>query len=186
MSIDQIDVKTVTMEQLEGLTLEQLLANNIGEYNLSSNLSDGVYFGYIEAYEAKRREADVANSKKGGLNVSITINVVKAHTLADPLEDKDALVGRKHFESYNVFTEYGQAQLVKLILGVLGIGFKDKEAMATLGRNPLSLLEELQTNKVAFGFTIKNSVSAAGYENCNIVLKSAAFINMERAFEMLS
>ena len=140
----------------------------------------------IEAYEAKRREADVANAKKGSLNVSITINVVKAHTLADPLEDKDALVGRKHFESYNVLTEYGQAQLVKLILGVLGIGFKDKEAMATLGRNPLSLLEELQTNKVAFGFTIKNSVSAAGYENCNIVLKSAAFINMERAFEMLS
>ena len=58
--------------------------------------------------------------------------------------------------------------------------------MATLGRNPLSLLEELQTNKVAFGFTIKNSVSAAGYENCNIILKPAAFINMERAFEMLS
>ena len=138
MSINQIDVKTVTMEQLEGLTLEQLLANNIGEYNLSSNLSDGVYFGYIEAYEAKRREADVANSKKGGLNVNITINVVKAHTLADPLEDKDGLVGRKHFESYNVLTEYGQAQLVKLILGALGIGFASTPAPLVPPTSPVN------------------------------------------------
>ena len=65
MSIDQIDIKTVTMEQLEGLTLEQLLANNIGEYNLSSNLSDGVYFGYIEAYEAKHFPVDLPDPGRG-------------------------------------------------------------------------------------------------------------------------
>ena len=179
------DVKTVTMDQLEGLSLEQLLSNNIGEYNLSSNLSDGIYFGYIEAYETRLREADLDADKKGAFTLSITVNVVRAHTLADPMEDKDALVGRKHFESYNLLTEFGQGQLVKLLLGIMGVNYKDKKAIASLDRNPLSLLEELQTNKVAFGFTIKNSESK-GYENCNIVMKSNAFINLERAFEMLA
>lgn len=179
-----LDLKTAGMDQLDALSIDDLLGNNIGDYDLSSNLGDGLYFFYIEKFEVTKLAADIEKEKKASISVNITMNVVMAHTLADPNEDKEALVGRKHFERFNVLSDFGSAGLIKLLLGIVGVSYKDKKAIAELNQSPIVLLRELNENKVVFGGTVKNT-EKNGYENCNLVLKEKNFVDMNRAFEMV-
>lgn len=180
-----IDTKTASMDQLDALSIDDLLGNNIGEYSLSSNLGDGLYMFYIEKFEVNKLAADIEKDKKASISVNLTLNVVLAHTLADPNEDKDALVGRKHFERFNVLSDFGSAGLIKLLLGIVGVSYKDKKAIAELNQSPIALLNELVQHKVAFGATVK-TVEKNGYENCNIVLKEKNFVDMNRAVEFIN
>jgi len=184
MTDETLDLSTISMEQLEALSIDDLLSNNIGDYSLSSNLPDGIFFGYIEKVDVRRLAARVEDGKKGQLQLNLMINVVQAHTLADPSEDKSSFVGRKHFESYNLLTDFGVSNLIKLLLGIVGVSYKDKKAIAELNQNPKELLDELVNNHVVFGFTIKNT-ERNGFENCNVVLKEKNFIDMNRALEIV-
>lgn len=186
VDITKLDLETLDADQLDNLSIDELLGNNIGDYDLSSNLPDGTYIGYIEKYELKKMAADASGEKikKARADLSLTVNVLRALTLKDPNENPDTLVNRKHFERFNLLQEFGQAGLVKLVLGILGVSYRDKQAIEGLNASLKTFIDQLVSEKVAFGFTIAN-VEKGGYDNCNIVLKEKNFISAEDAVNHL-
>lgn len=179
-----INLETASLEDLENLSLEDLLGQDMADINLSSKLPDGTFLGYIEDYKKKMFAAKPEQGKKASIALDVMIKVHSAQHLADPNADPAAVVNRTHFQSFFITGEMGQAQLVKLLLGVVGVKFSDKAAIKQVGQSPIALLEDLKANRVYFGFTIKNS-ERGGYENCDIVFKEDKFISMEAAAEMM-
>lgn len=178
------DLETATMEDLENISLEDLLGQDMADISLTSSLPDGTFLGYIEKYEKKMFAAKPEQDKKASIALNVTIAVHSAQHLADPNGDPEAVVGRKHFQAFFITNEMGQAQLVKLLLGIIGVKFSDKDAIKQVGQSPIALLEELKANRVYFGFTIKNS-ERGGYENSDIVFKQEKFITMDDAAAMM-
>lgn len=188
MNIDiaKLDLENLDMHQLDTLSIDDLLGNNIGDYNLSQALPDGVYIGYIEKYEMKKTASDATGDKikKARVDLNFAVKVVKVMTMADPTDNADSLVNRMHFQRFNLLQDYGQAGVVKLVLGILGVSYRDKKAIEGLNASLKQFVDQLVSERVAFGFTIKNK-ETNGYENCDIVLKEKSFINAEDAVQYL-
>lgn len=183
-ALNDIDITTASMDELDTLTVDQVLGGNLADIDLNQNLPDGVFIGIIEDYDLKARGANPDEDKKASLNLAVKVKVVHVVTCKDGSIESETLVGRFHFQRYNLLYDFGKAGLAKLILGILGVGFRDKKAVAEVGNNIAGILEELKSSKVPFGFTIANK-SRGGYDNCDIVDKEQAFIPAEKAQEML-
>jgi len=186
VDITKLDLEVLDMDQLDNLSIDDLLGNNIGEYNLSQALPDGVYIGYLERYDITKKASDATGDKikKARVDLGAVVKVVKVLTLADPNDNADSLINRNHFQRFNLLQDFGQAGLVKLVLGILGVSYRDKKAIEGLNSSLKQMLDQLVSERVAFGFTIKNKESN-GYENSDIVLKEKAFINAEDAVQHL-
>lgn len=180
-----LNLDNATAEDLDNISMEQLLGQNISDVNLSSSIPDGTYLGLIEKFEKKVFSAKPEQGKAASIALNITFHVHSALHLADPNIDPKSVAGRKHFQSFFVTNENGLANLAKLLLGIIGVKFNDKEAILEVGQSILALLEELKANNVYFGFTVKN-VERNGYENCDIVFKQDKFIAMEAAQELVA
>lgn len=179
-----IDFATATLDDLDALTVDQLLGTNIADVDLTSNLPDGVFVFVPTKIDLRKREAKPEEGKKGGLDVNLSLKVVKCLQCADSEVDKDSLGGRVHFQKFPWHMEMGKQNMAKLILGALGVSYKDKNAIAEIGQDMNGILNQLIEGKVAFGATIKNRESG-GFENCDLVFKEAAFIPAEKVLEYL-
>ena len=188
MSNDQnfadIDLTNATLADLENLDFNAILGKDISEYNLSSNLPDGTYLLHIEKLDRKDTAADTEKEKKARISANLQLKVHRAIQVNDADIDLATLEGRTHFESYNVLSDFGVQGIIKLVLGVVGVSFKDKEAIKQVGSSVFALLNQLISEKVIFGAQVK-TVERGGYENCNIVLKEKSFIAMDAAAELL-
>lgn len=178
------DFDTLSLEELETLTIDDLLGEDLAEVSLSSNLPDGAYVFTIEDYKFTAKVADPTNNKKASRSCNVTLNVAQVLQLADVSIDPATLVGRKHFERFNLLSEFGRAGLVKLMLGIVGVKFSDKAAIREIGQSPAALLETLKSEKIAFGGTVAN-IERNGFENCNLVLREKAFIDAQHVQELL-
>jgi len=184
--INALDLETLSMDQLDNLSIDDLLGNNIADYKLGSNLPDGTYIGFIEKIDVTKKAADASGEriKKARIDVAVQVKVLRVLQLADPTENAEALVNRVHYQRYNVLQEYGVAGLVKLVLGILGISFRDKKAIEGLNSSLKQFIDQLVSEKVAFGFKIVNKESG-GYENCDISQREKDFIDAENAMQYL-
>lgn len=181
----ELDFQTATMDQLDNLTIDDLLGASLSDVNLVSSLPNGVYVGYITKQDLQRRAAIPEENKKAALNYSLSIKVVKCLQCADSDVDANSLAGRVHFQRFPLhIADMGKPNLVKMVLGALGISYKDKAAIAEVGGSISALVGQFIESKVAFGFTIKNS-DKGGYENCDIVFKQEAFIPADKVGEFL-
>lgn len=176
-TLGAFDWSTVSEADLSNLSMEEILGIDIADVNMSQNLPDGVYAFIIESFEKTQRAADPSQDKKGSVGVRIKFHVMKCLATDDPAIDKEALAGRKHLENYNMANEYGPRNLAQLILGAVGVSWRDKKAIAEVANSLGALLEELKAGKVLFGVQIKTRESN-GYENTGIVYKEKSFINM--------
>lgn len=182
---DQIlNFDTMTLEELDALDINALLGENLADVSLSSSLPDGTYVFTVDKYDYKSMAADVEKQKAARRDINITLKVAQVLSLNDTTIDPATLVGRMHFERYNLRTEFGQACLVKLMLGILGISFTDKKAIREAGSNPGGIIEAIKAEALPFGGTITNT-EKNGYENCNLVLKERAFISADKVTELL-
>lgn len=179
-----LNTDSLSLEELDNLSITDLLGEDMSQISLSSNLPDGTYAFVIEKYETKSFPAKPEDNKKARRTLNVTLNVVAVLALTDTTEDTEKLVGRKHFESYDLLSDFGRASFIKLLLGIVGVSFTDKKAIAEVGQAPAALLEELKASKVAFGGQVK-TVERNGFENCNLVLKPKAFIDMNQILELL-
>lgn len=179
-----IDLNNATLADLENLDFNAILGKDLSEYNLSSNLPDGTYLFHIEKMDVKDFGADTEKEKKARKNLNFQLKVHLAVQVSDADTDKETLVGRTHFESYNVLSDFGLQSLIKLILGIVGVSFKDKAAIKQVGQSAGGLLAELISQKVVFGAQVK-TVERGGYENCNLILKEKSFIDMTAAQQLL-
>lgn len=184
-ALDGIDLDVASLETLEELSLEDLLGIDIGDIDLRSSMPDGVYLGYLSNFEKKIYAAKPEEGKKASVQLMYQLKIRHVVKCGDPDVDASSLVGRSHVASYPLTQDWGQKNLVKLVLGAMGVSFRDTAAQASIGRSVIDILTELREHQVAFGFTIKNS-ERNGYENCDVVLKEPSFIPMERAEEMLA
>ena len=185
MDFSAIDLDTATMDELENLSLADLLGQDISDVNLSSSLPDGTFIGLIESYELTKRAAKPEENKKASVTLAVKIKVAKTYHLTDPNLDPTDYEGRVHFERFGLLSDFGKANLVKLLLGAVGVSFTDKKAIADVAKSTLTLLEELKAHNVYFGFTVKTT-ERNGFENCNIVMKTDKFIPMEQAVELMA
>ena len=179
-----IDMSVATAEDLENLSLHDLLGQDISDISMVSNLPDGTYVGLIEDYEKKVFPAKPEQGKNASIALNMRLKVHHAEHISDPSIDTKSVENRVHFESYFLTSDRGPADLVKLLLGILGVKYTDKAAIKEVGQSPLGLLEELKSNNVYFGFTVKNT-ERGGYENCNIIHKQDKFIDMEKTAELM-
>lgn len=179
-----LDLSNMSLEDLDNLSVADLLGEDISKISLSQNLPDGVFAMTIEKYELKSFAAKPEENKKARRTLNLTMNVIAAIALTDGTIDPASLIGRKHFESYDLLSDFGRSNIVKLLLGILGVKFTDKAAIAQVGQAPAALLETIKAEKIPFGAQIK-TVERGGYENCNIVLKEKDFISAEKITELL-
>ncbi len=184
MNAMPLDLMNATLEELENLSFEALLGKDIADYNLSSSLPDGTFLVYIEKREGKAKAADVEKGKKASKTLELYLRVHTCLQCSDAETDKASLANRVHIERYNVTEEFGVANLIRLVLGAVGVAFKDKRAIAEVGQSVLALLDQLISGKVLFGVQVK-TVEKNGYENTNVVHKEPAFIPMDKAMEYL-
>lgn len=184
LNFADIDLNNATLAELENLDFNAILGKDISEYNLSSNLPDGTYLFHIEKLDRKDFAADTDKEKKARINANLQLKVHRAVQVNDADIDLASLEGRTHFESYNVLSDFGVQSIIKLVLGIVGVSFKDKEAIKQVGSSVFALLNQLIAQKVVFGAQVK-TVERGGYENCNVVLKEKNFIDMAAAAEML-
>lgn len=182
MTAIPFDLMHATLEDLDNLSFDVLLGRDISEYNLNSNLPDGTYIVFIEKREGKSRAADIEKDKKAAKNLELYFRVHTCLQCADPEIDKAGLANRVHIERYNTLNEIQVANLIKMILGAVGVSFKDKQAIAEVGQSVLSLLDQLIAGKVLFGVQIKTT-ERNGYENTGIVHKETSFIPVDKATE---
>lgn len=180
----EIDFATATMADLENLTLDEVLGENLGSVELSSALPDMVGIFVIHKIELLKKEADPDNNKKANLTVAIQCKVVKPLQCADSTVDMDDLTGKMHYQRFLISQEFGQQQLEKFLMGILGVAFKDKAAIAEIGQSKSALLEEIKTAALPFGATVKNKESG-GYENSDFVFTEKAFIASDDAVDLL-
>ena len=183
--LETIDWSAVTEDQLAGLSMEEILGVNIADVNMSQSLPDGVYVMFIEDYEKTVRAADPSKDKKGSVGVAVKLAVLRCLATDDVSIDKESLAGRKHIERYNFASDYGPRNIAQLILGAVGVSWRDKKAIGEVAQSLGALLEQLKQGKVAFGVQIK-TVERNGYENTGIVYKEKSFINMTTVAEMIS
>ena len=184
MSDMNIDFTTATMEQLDQLSIDQLLGVNIADIDMSSNLPDGVYAFTIVKKELKKRAAKPEENKKAGLDVQLSLKVVKCLQSSEADVDVTTLTGRIHFQGFPWHMDMGKQNMAKFVLGVLGISFKDKAAIAEIGQDLSGLLDQLIEGKVAFGATVQNKESN-GFDRCDLVFKEPKFISAEKIVEFL-
>lgn len=182
--INEIDFMSATMADLDTLTMDDVLGENLADIDLTSSLPDGVYLFHINKRELKRRAADVDQNKKASLTLGMSLKVVKCITCADSSVDPETLASRSHYQGFYLANDMGKQQLAKLVLGALGISWKDKAAIAEVGQNLNEILSQLEDEKVVFGAKIANKTSGQ-YENCDIVFKEDAFIGAENAATMI-
>lgn len=181
---DAINLENATLDDLADLSLDAILGQDMADVNLSSNLPDGTYFGFIEDYARKDYPAKPEENKAASVAVNVKISIHSAQHVNDPNVDPATLGGRKHFQRYFVTSDRGKADFVKLLLGIVGVAFNDKKAIKDVGRSPIALMEECKANKIYFGFTIKNT-ERNGFENCDIQHKEKFFIDMEKTQDLL-
>lgn len=184
MTIENLNVNVATMEDLDNLNLDQILGVDVSEVSLSSNLPDGTYFFRVANYDVKKFPAKPEEQKKARMVLNLQLDVIGVKHLSDATLDPESFIGRKHFEGYDVLSEMGLGMLTKLMLGAMGVSFTDKNAIREVGRGLGELLEGLKSEGLAFGATVKTT-ERNGYENCNIVLKNNAFIDVEKTMEEL-
>ena len=179
-----LDLMNATLEDLDNLSFDAILGRDISEYNLNSNMPDGTYIVFIEKRDGKSRAADIEKGKKAAKNLELYFRVHTCLQCADPEIDKAGLTNRIHIERYNTLNEFNVANLIKMILGAVGVSFKDKRAIAEVGQSVISLLDQLIAGKVLFGVQIKTT-ERNGYENTGIVHKEQAFIPVDKATDYL-
>lgn len=184
MDMSELNFETVTAADLDNLSMDDLLGNAISDIDLSSSLPDGSFIGYIEKMEIKSREAKPEEGKKGNVALQMNLKVSKCLQCADSNVDAASLTGRVHVQRFWLHVDMGKQQIAKLILGIMGISYRDKAAIAQVGGNVSELLNQLQSEKVAFGFQVKNTENN-GFESCDMIFKEQAFIPMESAVEYL-
>lgn len=180
-----INLENATLDELADLSLDAILGQDMADVNLSSNLPDGVYFGRIESYERKDYAAKPEENKAASVALNVKIKVHSAQHVNDANVDPATLAGRVHFQRYSITADRGKADLVKLLLGIVGVAFNDKAAIKQIGRSTIALLEECKAGEVYFGFTVKTT-ERNGFENCDIQHKQAMFIDMEKTQELLA
>ena len=180
-----INLENATLDELADLSLDAILGQDMADVNLSSNLPDGTYFGRIESYDRKDYAAKPEEGKAASVSLNVKFKVHSAQHVDDPNVDPASLAGRVHFQRYFVTSDRGKADLVKLLLGIIGVPFNDKKAIRDAGRSPVQLLEECKAGEVYFGFTVKNT-ERGGFENCDIQHKQAMFIDMVKTQEFLA
>lgn len=182
--MNEIDWATAQMSDLDDLTLDDVLGENLADIELSSNLPDCVVLVHFDKTELKRRAADIDNNKKAGLTLMAVLKVVQCISCADSSTDPETLAGRSHIQNFSMSHTMGKQQLVKLVLSALGISWKDKASIAEVGENLAELVAAMVADKLVFGVKIVNKTSGQ-YENCDIVFKEDAIISIEAAGAML-
>jgi hypothetical protein len=180
------DLDTLSADQLDQLSIDELLGNNIADYDISQNLPDGTYIFYIEKRDVQKKAADNSGDKvkKAQLNLVLALKVVKVIQLADPELRAEDFEGRVHFQRYNLFQDFGKRNLILTMLGLFGVSFRDKKAQAELGESLIQLLDSAIAEKVPFGAKIVNKESN-GYANCDVSTKEKDFIDFEQVQQYL-
>lgn len=184
MQLSDIDFTTATAADLDNLTMDDLLGNSLADVDLSSTLPDGTYIGYLEKMEVKRREAKPEEGKKGNVALQVNVKVLRCLQCAESNVDKSSLSGRVHVQRFWLHVDMGKQQIAKMVLGALGVSYRDKNAIKEIGGAMSALLQQFTDEKIAFGFQVKNS-EANGFESCDMVFKEAAFIPADKALEHL-
>lgn len=179
-TIANMDLETATLDQLENLTISDLLGQNLADVELRSTLPDGTYIFAFDKSAVKAFAADPEKNKKASINLNLFLKVVRCIQCADPEMDPASLTNRVHIQQFPMHMAHGPANAAMLILGVLGVPFKDKAAMAEAGGTMGELLETMINEKLVFGGQIKNK-SKNGYDNCDLVFSEKAFISAEAA-----
>lgn len=179
-----LDLNTATLDDLDNLSINDILGEDISKISLNQGLPNGLYMVVIDDYELKSMAADVEKDKKARRDLNLKLKVVKALALEDGTLDAASFTGRVHFERYNLLADYGKINFIKFLLGIFGVKFTDKKAIAEVNDSPALLLETLKVEKIPFGVTMKN-VERNGYENCNVELKEAKFIDASKAQDYL-
>lgn len=174
-----IDLETVTLDELENLDLDHFLGGDVTDFDLGDSMPDGVFGLMIEDYDLKALEAKPEENKKG--RVTLTVKYKVTHVLAcdDADIDHKSLINRVHYQRYIVTESWGVSQVIKTILGIVGAKFKDKKSWAAIGSSFSEIIAQLKSEKVQFGATIKTK-ERNGYENTDIVLAEKAFMSIEQ------
>ena len=180
-----INLMNATLEELENLSFEALLGRDISEYNISSNLPDGTYILFVEKRDGKAKAADLEKGKKANKTLELHLRVHTCLQCSDADVDKAALANRVHIERFNVTEEYGIANLIRMVLGAVGVSWRDKKAIAEVGQSVLGILDQLIAGKVLFGAQIKTTEGKNGGEFTNLVYKEPSFISMDKAGDYL-
>lgn len=184
-----LDVTTASLDELETLTLDDLLGQRMDEIDFVRHLPTGSYalqFDMDKTLQESltRRAADFDNDKKASVSLSLRFRVVKALAVADSNIDPESLKGRFHTQRFFLTNDMGPRQVALLICGVIGLDPRNKEALAELGGALWQALEELRVNKVTFGCRVKQE-ERNGYDNCDIVFKYGDFVSAEQIGTLL-
>ena len=174
---EALDVEIASLDQLEGISLQDLLGGDVSDYNISQNLPDCMVGVVIEEIKLKPMAAIPEDNKKARLDLALKMKVCHVFSCDDRDVDPQTLIGRYHFENLPMLMDFGKARAIMLILGVVGVKFSDKRAWAELSGSFDEVLAQLVENSIQFGLTIKTT-SKNGYDNTRFVDKQAAFISM--------
>ena len=159
-TIANMDLETATLDQLENLTISDLLGQNLADVELRSTLPDGTYIFAFDKSAVKAFAADPEKNKKASINLNLFLKVVRCIQCADPEMDPASLTNRVHIQQFPMHMAHGPANAAMLILGVLGVPFKDKAAMAEAGGTMGELLETMINEK--------GNIRATGYAVINV------------------
>jgi len=189
-AMSAIDLTTASIEDLENLSLDDLLGARLDEVDFSNLLPTGTYVFQLDLGNKSlqecvvRREAKPAENKKASLSLNLSFRVVKVLACADSDIDQDSLVGRFHNESFSLLNDFGKRNLATWILGVLGLTPKDKDALAGIGKALVSIVDELREMKVTFGAKIKRE-EKNGFDNARMQFKLKDMVSAESVVELL-
>lgn len=182
--INEIDFASASLDDLDNLTMDDVLGNSLADVEMSNSLPECVAIFQIAKMSLAKKAADPDKGKQASVTLIMSAKVIKCLTCADSSVDPESLTGRFHTQRFMVSRDFGKQQLAKFILGVIGISYRDKTAIAEVAGAQSEILEELMATAVPFGATIKNK-EADGFENSDFVFSEKAFIPSETAMEQL-
>lgn len=183
--LNDMDLATATLEDLEGIELDAILGGDVSKFDLSDGLPTCTVGVVLEDFEIRRYAADIENNKKARIDLSMKFKITHAFSCDDSDIDPQSLVGRYHYENIPLHMDFGPKRIARIILGACGISFRDKAAWANLNGSFAEALEGLKANLIQFGVQLRHA-ERNGYENTNIVDKEKAFVSMQAYPELVA
>lgn len=188
-SLNEIDLNNATLEDLDNLSIDDLLGQRLDEIDYANLLPTGTYVFELDMDDPieesiTRKDAKPEEDKKAYVGLRLRFRVVKVLACADSDADIEKLVGRYHGENFALTSDFGKRNLASFILGVLGLTPKDKEAISEIQKSLASVLEELREMKVAFGAKLVQQ-ERNGYDNANIQFRPKDMVSAGKVVELL-
>lgn len=183
-SAKAIDWSNITEDQLDNISFADIMGGDVTEFDINNTLPDGLYVLCIEDKSERKLPAKPEEGKKALYSIDLKMKITHVLECADEDVDASKLVGRYHFQGCNISSDMGKAQLITLILGALGLDFKNKDAWASAIESFPAILEQLIAESIQFGVRI-TSKERNGYVNTNCSMKPKDFVSAEELAERL-